>query len=107
MSYLQKTGPTLICDWGSHNHSLHRVSPKEQHILDTLHRGTAAEVRALRDPKSGGQLHIVYCETSGGGTHFRISGMQSDFLVRASGRSPRPAWVETLGSDFVTEVSCA
>jgi hypothetical protein len=83
------------------------VSPNEQHILDTLHRGRAAEVRALRDPKGGGPLRIEYCETSGGGTHFRISGVQSDFLIRASGRSPRPAWVETLGSDFVTEVSDA
>jgi len=83
------------------------VIPNEQHILDTLHHGTAAEVRVLRCPKSGGPLRIEYCETSGGGTHLRISGVQSDFLIRASGRSPRPAWVETLGSDFVTEVSDA
>ena len=83
------------------------MTPEEQHIHDTLHHGKAAEVRALRCPKSGGPLRIEYCETSGGRSHFRISGVQSDFLVRASSRSPRPAWVETLGSDFVTEVSDA
>jgi hypothetical protein len=80
------------------------VTAEEQHIHDTLHHGTAAEVRALRCPKSGGPLRIEYCETSGGGTHFRITGLQSDFIVRASGRFPRPQWVEELGSDFVTEV---
>ena len=82
------------------------MTTTEQHILDTLHHGTAAEVRALRCPKSGGPLRIEYCETRGG-THLRISGLQSDFLVRASGRSPRPEWVEVLGFDFVTEVSDA
>jgi hypothetical protein len=82
------------------------VTPEEQHIHDTLHHGTAAEVRTLRCPKSGGPLRIEYCETSRG-SHFRISGLQSDFLVRASGRLARPEWVDVLGSDFVTEVTDA
>ena len=82
------------------------MSREEQHIHDTLRQGTAAEVRALRCPKSGGPLRIELCETEGGKSHFRIRGVKSDFfLIRAFGRSPKPAWVETLGSDFVTEVS--
>jgi hypothetical protein len=80
------------------------VTAEEQKILDTLHHGTAAEVRALRCPKSGGPLRIEYCETGSGARHFRISGVMSDFIIRASGRSPKPEWVDVLGADFVTEV---
>ena len=84
------------------------MSAEEQHIHDTLHHGTAAEVRALRCPKSGGPLRIELCETLEGKSHFRIRGVKSDFFfIRAFGRSPKPAWVETLGLDFVTEVSDA
>jgi|KBSSwiStaDraftv2_1062776.scaffolds.fasta_scaffold139792_2 hypothetical protein len=84
------------------------MTREEQHIHDTLHHGTAAEVRALRCPKSGGPLRIEFCETSEGRSHFRIRGVKSDFfLISPSGRSPQPAWVETLGSDFLTEVSHA
>jgi hypothetical protein len=84
------------------------MTREEQHIHDTLRRGTAAEVRALRCPKSGGPLRIEFCEASEGKIHFRIRGVKSDFFfIRAFGRSPKPAWVETLGSDFVTEVSAA
>ena len=83
------------------------MSREEQHIHDTLRHGTAAEVRALRCPKNGGPLRIELCETSDDGkSHFRIRGVKSDFFfIRAFGRSPKPGWVETLGSDFVTEVS--
>jgi hypothetical protein len=82
------------------------MSREEQHIHDTLRHGTAAEVRALRSPKSGGPLRIEFCETEDGKSHFRIRGVKSDFFfIRKFGRSPKPAWVEALGSDFVTEVS--
>lgn len=84
------------------------MTREEQHIHDTLRHGTAAEVRALRCPKSGGPLRIEFCETEGGRSHFRIRGVKSDFFfTRAFGRSPKPAWIETLGSDFVTEISDA
>ncbi len=84
----------------------HCMTREEQHIHDTLRHGTAAEVRALRCPKSGGPLRIEFCETSEGRSHFRIRGVKSDFFfIRAFGRSPKPAWIETLGSDFITEVS--
>ena len=84
------------------------MTREEQHIHDTLRHGTAAEVRALRCPKSGGPLRIELCETSEGKSHFRIRGVKSDFFfIRAFGRCPKPAWVETLGPDFVTEVSDA
>ena len=84
------------------------MTREEQHIHDTLRHGTAAEVRALRCPKSGGPLRIQFCETSEGKSHFRIRGVKSDFFfIRAFGRSPKPACVETLGPDFVTEVSDA
>jgi hypothetical protein len=84
------------------------MTREEQHIHDPLRNGTAAEVRALRCPKSGGPLRIELCETSSGRSHFRIRGVKSDFfLIHASGRSPKPAWVETFGSDFVKEVSDA
>ena len=80
---------------------------EEQQIHDNLRQGTAAEVRALRCPKSEGPLRIELCETEGR-SHFRIRGVRSDFfLIREFGRSPKPAWVETLGLDFVTEVSDA
>ena len=83
------------------------MSRAEQHIHDTLRHRTAAEVRVLRCPKSGGPLRIEFCETDGR-IHFRIRGVKSDFFfIRKFGRSPKPAWVETLGSDFVTEVSDA
>jgi hypothetical protein len=82
------------------------MSREEQHIHDTLRHGTAAEVRALRCPKSGGPLRIEFCETEEGKSHFRIRGVKSDFFfIRKFGRGPKPAWVETVGSDFVTEVS--
>ena len=94
-------GGGLVWRWNS-------MSREEQHIHDTLRRGAAAEVRALRCPKSGGALRIEFCETEDGKSHFRIRGVKSDFFfVRSFGRSPKPAWVETLGSDFVTEVSDA
>ena len=84
------------------------MTPEEQHVHDTLHYGTAAEVRALRCPKSGGPLRIELCETAAGKSHFRIRGVKSDFFfIRALGRSPKPAWLEALGSDFVTQVSDA
>jgi hypothetical protein len=84
------------------------ITREEQHIHDTLRHGTAAEIRALRCPKSGGPLRIEFCETEDGKSHFRIRGVKSDFFfIRKLGRSPKPAWVETLGSDFVTEVSDA
>ena len=84
------------------------MSREEQHIHDTLRHGTAAEVRSLRCPKSGGPLRIEFCETEDRKSHFRIRGVKSEFFfIRAFGRSPKPAWVETLGSDFVTEVSDA
>jgi hypothetical protein len=84
------------------------MSREEQHIHDALGHGTAAEVLALRCPKSGGPLRIEFCETSEGKSHFRVRGVKSDFFfIRAFGRSPKPAWVETLGSDFFTEVSDA
>ena|SRR6266404_472762 len=84
------------------------MTREEQHIHDALRHGTAAEVRALRCPKNGGPLRIEFCETEGGRSHFRIRGVKSDFFfIRAFGRSPKPAWVETLGPDFVTEVSDA
>jgi hypothetical protein len=84
------------------------MTRKEQHVHDTLRHGTAAEVRALRCPRSGGPLRIEFCETSEGKSHFRIRGVKSDFFfIRKFGRSPKPAWLETLGSDFVTEVSGA
>ena len=80
------------------------MSREEQHIHDTLRDGTAAEVRALRCPKSGGALRIEFCETTEDKIHFRIRGVKSDFFfIREFGRSPKPAWVETLGSDFVTD----
>ncbi len=82
------------------------MSREEVHIHETLRRGTAAEVRTLRCPKGGGPLRIELCETSEGKSHFRIRGVKSDFFfIRTIGRNPKPAWVETLGSDFVTEVS--
>jgi len=81
------------------------MTREEQHIHDTLRHGTAAEVRALRCPKSGGPLRIEFYETADGRSHFRIRGVKSDlFLIRESFLIPKPAWVETLGSDFVTEV---
>ena len=84
------------------------MTREEQHIHDTLRQGTAAEVRVLRCPKSGGPLRIEFCETLEGKSHFRIRGVKSDFFfIRKFGRNPKPAWVETLGSDFVTEVSDA
>jgi len=85
------------------------MSREEQHIHDTLRHGTAAEVRALRCPKTGGPLRIELCETSDDGkSHFRIRSVKSDFFfIRKLGRSPKPAWVETLGSDFLTEVDDA
>jgi hypothetical protein len=84
------------------------MTREEKHIHDTLRHGTAAEVRSLRCPKSGGPLRIELCEIEEGKIHFRIRGVKSDFFfIRRFGRSPKPAWVETLGSDFVTEVSGA
>ena len=84
------------------------MTREEQHIHDTLRHGTAAEVRALRCPKSEGPLRIEFCETEGGRIHFRIRGVKSGFFfICRFGRSPKPAWVETLGPDFVTEVSDA
>jgi len=86
----------------------HCMTREEQHIHDILRHGTAAEVRALRCPKSGGPLRIELCETSEGKSHFRIRGVKTDFFfIRAFGRSPKPAWVETLGPDFITQVSDA
>lgn len=95
-------GGTIGWRWNS-------MSREDQHIHDTLRLGTAAEVRALRCPKSGGPLRIEFCKTSDDGKiHFRIRGVKSDFFfIRKFGRSPKPAWFETLGSDFVTEVSGA
>jgi hypothetical protein len=82
------------------------VTDEVQKIHDTLHRGTAADVRALRCPKSGGPLRIEYCETKSGACHFRITGVRSDFIIRESG-FPKPEWVDVLGADFVTEVPSA
>ena len=69
------------------------ITREEQHIHDTLRHGTAAEVRALRCPKTGGPLRIELCETSDDSkSHFRIRGMKSDFFfIRKLGRSPKPA----------------
>jgi hypothetical protein len=75
---------------------------QEDRIESTLHHGTPAEVRALRCPKTGGPLRIEYCETASGSRHFRVTGLRSDFIVRSSGRFPRPTCVDTLGADFVT-----
>jgi hypothetical protein len=83
------------------------VTDEVQKIHDTLHRGTAAAVRALRCPRSSGPLRIEYCETKSGARHFRITGVRSDFIIRASGRFPKPEWVDVLGADFVTEVPSA
>jgi hypothetical protein len=103
--------PILVpnfCGGGEIGWRWHSMTREEQHLHDTLRHGTAAEVRALQCPKSGGQLRIELCETSDGKSHFRIRGVKSDFFfIRAFGRSPKPAWVEILGTDFVTEVSDA
>ena len=83
------------------------MTAQEQHIHDVLHHGTPDEVRALRCPKSGGPLRIEYCETKSGASHFRITCKSSDFKIRASGRFPKPSWVDVLGADFVTEAADA
>ena len=82
------------------------MTASETKIHDALHHGTAEEVLALRCPISGGALRVEYCETKGG-SHIRVSGMQSDFMVRMSGRQNRPQWVDVLGTDFVTRPSIA
>lgn len=98
----------IFCVGGEIGWQWNFMSREEEHIHETLRRGTAAEVRALRCPKSGGPLRIEFCETEEGKSHFRIRGVKSDFFfVRNFGQSPKPVWVETLGSDFVTEVSDA
>ena len=98
----------IFCMSGEIGWQWNCMSREEQHIHETLRRGTTVEVRALRCPKSGGPLRIEFCETEDGKSHFRIRGVKSDFFfIRKFGRSPKPAWVQTLGSDFVTEVSDA
>ncbi len=77
------------------------MTPAESKIHDTLHHGTADQVLALSCPRNGGPIRIEYCETKGG-SHMRITGTQSDFIVRMSGRLQRPSWVDVLGTDFVT-----
>jgi hypothetical protein len=77
------------------------MTSTETTIDGTLHRGTAEEVLALRDPIGGGPLRIEYCETAKG-SHFRVTGTQSDFIMRMSGRLQKPTWIGVLGTDFVT-----
>jgi hypothetical protein len=77
------------------------MTTSETTIDRTLHRGTAEEVLALRDPIGGGALRIEYCETAKG-SHFRVTGTQSDFIMRMSGRLQKPTWIGVLGTDFIT-----
>ena len=75
----------------------------ESKIHDILHQGTAAQVRVLSCPLSGGPLRIEYCETKTGSRHLRVTGTRSDFMMRMSGLPRKPIWVDTLGTDFITD----
>ncbi|SRR6266436_4096356 len=82
------------------------MTTSETTIHDALHHGTADEVLALSCPLSGGPLRIEYCETVAG-SHLRVTGTQSDFIMRMSGRLWTPAWISVLGTNFVTKPKIA
>jgi hypothetical protein len=83
------------------------MTAEEAKIYETLHYGTAAQVRVLCCPINRGPLRVEYCETKSGARHLSVKGTTSDFIMRMSGLPTKPSWVEVLGEDFITESSNA
>lgn len=72
-------------------------------IEETLPHGDPTKVRALRCPAGGGPLRIEYIEEQGEPARFRVSGTTHDYCAWLLAPGTKPAWLEVLGRDFVTE----
>jgi hypothetical protein len=88
--------------WEEDAKELRSYLAKWEEVEAILRSGAAAEVRRLRSPRTGGPLRIQYIHTKADPPYFRLSD-PPECIIEQPLAPFRPAWVEVLGEDFITE----
>ena len=88
--------------WDQEEYEIQTYLDKWQYIEDAVRSGSAAQVRTLRCPVTGGPMRIQYIHTKETPPYFRLSSHNGRMLCSPFA-ADRPSWLDVLGEDFITD----